>query len=266
MTIITRITRKGKDENQFGATHRRFAYDTCGMINSMCVIKILNIFERGITTMKMIYTGERVIPEIMNSRNGLLMEHIARYEYAAESVRGRVLDLGCGVGYGAEIILDLTEPNYVSEVVGVDIDENSIQYAKEMYGYLKARFHVADIRSDDLPEQLGLFDSIICFEVIEHLKEDLAVIENIFRMLQPEGELIISTPFGQGKGKPCACAYHVHQYKEEEFRALLDPFFHVEMYGQRDTVIERKQEGMKYYLMIACCKRKKNAPATAKGE
>ena len=30
------------------------------------------------------YTGERVIPALMNPKNGMLIEHIARYEFAKE--------------------------------------------------------------------------------------------------------------------------------------------------------------------------------------
>ena len=202
------------------------------------------------------YTGERVVPEIMNPRNGLLMEHIARYEFAAGFSRGRVLDLGCGAGYGTEIILDLADPDAVSEVVGVDISMESIRYARAMYGYLKAHFAVADIRDPELPERYGLFDTIICFETIEHLQEDEAVIRNIARMLKPDGLLIISTPFGRGKGEPCAAPFHVHQYKESEFVELLISNFHVNMFMQRDKVIEKRRDGVKYYLMVACCRPK----------
>jgi 2-polyprenyl-3-methyl-5-hydroxy-6-metoxy-1,4-benzoquinol methylase len=202
------------------------------------------------------YTGERVVPEIMNPRNGLLMEHIARYEFAAGLTRGRVLDLGCGAGYGTEIILDLADPDTVSEVVGIDISDESILYARDMYGYRKAHFDVADIRHPALPERYGLFDTIICFETIEHLEEDEAVVQNIARMLKPDGLLIISTPFGRGKGEPCAAPFHVHQYKESEFIELLTPDFRVDMFVQRDEVIEKRRNGVNYYLMVACCRPK----------
>ncbi|MDW7671077.1 MAG: class I SAM-dependent methyltransferase [Bacillota bacterium] len=199
------------------------------------------------------YTGERMVPELVNPRNGLLKEHIARYEFAAKTARGRILDLGCGVGYGTEILLDSQEADEISQVVGVDIDAESIEYARDMYGYRRADFRVADIRDATLPAQLGQFDTIICFEVIEHMKEEAAVISNIIRMLKPKGKLIISTPFGKGKGKPCSCPYHVHQYTENEFLEMLQTYFDVDLYVQRDTLIEKRRIGMKYYLMVACC-------------
>lgn len=199
------------------------------------------------------YTGERVIPESMNPRNGLLMEHIARYEFAAEFARGRVLDMGCGVGYGMEIILDLADDGAIKEILGLDIDQDSIAYARSMYGYQKAVFEMADARQENLGRQYGLFDTIVCFEVIEHILEEEALIRNLNQMLLPGGHLMISTPYGQGKGKPCSCPFHVHQYTEEEFLNLLSPYFNVTLYGQRDQCIEQKRATEKYYLMIAVC-------------
>ena len=150
-------------------------------------------------------------------------------------------------------LLDSLEADEISQVVGVDIDAESIEYARDMYGYRRADFRVADIRDGTLPDQLGRFDTIICFEVIEHMEEDTAVMRNIIRMLEPNGNLIISTPFGKGKGKSCGCQYHVHQYTESEFLEILLPYFDVELYVQRDSQIEKRRTGIKYYLMLACC-------------
>ncbi|RQD71525.1 MAG: class I SAM-dependent methyltransferase [Tindallia sp. MSAO_Bac2] len=202
------------------------------------------------------YTGERIVPEVMKPKNGMLKEHIARYEFASQYCYGRVLDLGCGVGYGAEILLDLDDENTIQQVVGVDFDAESIQYAKEMYGYLKTEFIQADARSQKLHQELGSFDCIICYEMIEHLLEDELVIRNIAKMLNPRGFLMISTPFGKGKGKPCASPFHVHQYLEKEFVELLEPYFDIEMYHQVDVTIEKPVPGKKYYLMLAICRNK----------
>lgn len=50
------------------------------------------------------YKGERVIPYLMSPMNGLLLEHIARYQFAIDYVQGRALDIACGVGYGVQLI------------------------------------------------------------------------------------------------------------------------------------------------------------------
>ncbi len=199
------------------------------------------------------YTGERMVPEVMNPQNGMLKEHIARYHFASAYASGRVLDLGCGVGYGTEILLDEDGDNRIERVVGLDCDPETIAYARDMYGYQKAEFFVEDIRNPKLPEKIGTFDTILCYEVIEHLYEDEAVIKNIAAMLSKNGALLISTPFGKGKGKPCASPFHVHQYNEAEFLALLAARFRVSMYHQRDITIEKPLPATKYYLMLAVC-------------
>ncbi|MEI9974184.1 MAG: hypothetical protein WDO73_20315 [Ignavibacteriota bacterium] len=48
------------------------------------------------------FTGERVIPGEVDV--DLLNEHLARYTFAARLARGkRVLDAGCGAGYGSAV-------------------------------------------------------------------------------------------------------------------------------------------------------------------
>src|SRR2546423_10425196 len=50
-------------------------------------------------------TGERTVPGVP-SENYWFRRHEAAYRFAAERIRGRVLDLGCGEGYGAAVLSD----------------------------------------------------------------------------------------------------------------------------------------------------------------
>ncbi len=198
-------------------------------------------------------TDERVIPKLMNPKSGLLKEHIARYRFAKDFVKGRVLDLACGVGYAVPILLEGDKDSVVKEYVGVDIDKDSIEYASDHYRHPKARFVVEDACNPKLYQELGLFDCIVSFETIEHLEEDYNFIKNIITMLKPGGVAVISTPFGRGRGIKCSNPYHVHQYTEPEFRYLLSPFRQVRIYHQIDECIEEPFPGKKYYLMVAVC-------------
>ncbi len=204
---------------------------------------------------KMQYTGERVIPEVMNPKNGHLLEHVARYEFAKSYCRGRVLDIACGVGYGIDILLDGPQEEKITEIVGLDVCQESIEYAKHMYGFLKATFYQQDISEENLYKKYGTFDTIISMETIEHLQDDYGFIDNLTKLLKDDGTLIISTPFGRGRGKPCGCPFHLHQYVEEEFLELLKPFKKVIMYHQIDETIEIPQADKKYYLMVAVCEK-----------
>jgi len=199
------------------------------------------------------YTGERVIPYEMNPRSGMLMEHIARYEFARQFCKGRVLDIACGVGYGSDILLE--EKPEITEYIGIDHSEKSIAYAKEHYPYLKTSYHVEDALDVNLHKKYGTFDTIVSLETIEHFEGDDIFVNNLYNLLKPDGILIISTPFGRGKDQPCSCPYHVYQYTEEEFVDVLKPFSHITMYHQIDDLIEIPKPDFKYYLMVAVCRK-----------
>ena len=48
---------------------------------------------------------------------------------------------------------------------------------------------------DELPYNDECFDVVIIGEVLEHLKKDICALNNIYRILKPEGNLIVSLPF-----------------------------------------------------------------------
>ena len=196
-------------------------------------------------------TEERVIPKKMHPENGLLIEHIARYKFASKYAQGRVLDFACGVGYGAEVLLAMGEG--IKEIVGVDIDARSIEYARITYDYPQTNFFVGDATDERVIQILGKFDTIISMETVEHIKDDYQFVHNLKKLLKEDGTLVISTPFGQGRDEECSNPYHYRQYTEEEFRDLLSSFTEVEIFCQRDDIIEKPKVDEKYYLMVAVC-------------
>lgn len=199
-------------------------------------------------------TGERVIPEFMDPMNHLLLEHIARYQFALHCVHGRVLDLSCGAGYGTHLIAKKAK-NKIDEVIGIDIDPDVIQYAKEKYYHPKSTFLVKDATDSNLPEELGGFDVIVSFETIEHIQEEEKILANYFNLLKEGGTLIVSTPFGKGRGKPCGSPFHVHQLTPEEFWVLFKGYTETFFYGQKGVLIEPPRENVHYPLGIAVCKK-----------
>ncbi|MBO8157336.1 MAG: class I SAM-dependent methyltransferase [Bacillaceae bacterium] len=199
-------------------------------------------------------TGERVIPEFMDPMNNLLLEHIARYQFALSYVHGRVLDLSCGAGYGTHMMAKKAKNN-VDEVVGIDIDPDVIKYARGKYYHPKSTFLVKNATDETLPQELGTFDVIVSFETIEHIEEEEKLLSNYYNLLKDGGTLIVSTPFGEGRGKPCGSPFHVHQLTPAEFRDLFSDYPNKEFYYQNGVLIEPPREGVYYPLGIAVCKK-----------
>ena len=173
------------------------------------------------------FTGERLIPDDPSHRD-LYWEHVARYQLASPLVAGKkVLDLGCGCGYGSDLMAEAG----ASEVLGVDSSPEAIAYAQARYQKPKLSFQIADATDTKLPEKS--FDVVVCFELIEHLAAQEKLLDEIARLLKPEGLLFISTPEA---GRPHAAEnpFHVRELTGNEFQALLaDRFPQVKLLGQR---------------------------------
>jgi SAM-dependent methyltransferase len=115
-------------------------------------------------------------------------EHMARYLWSTSFCRDmRVLDAGCGIGYGAAMLHGAG----ASEVVGVDVSETAIEIARSRVPD-GVWLEVADLV--DLPFPDDQFDRIVCFEVIEHVDHPELVLDELARVLAPGGLLLISSP------------------------------------------------------------------------
>ncbi|MCP3677122.1 MAG: class I SAM-dependent methyltransferase, partial [Deltaproteobacteria bacterium] len=94
----------------------------------------------------------------------IVYEHLHRYAYAAQFVKGkRVLDLACGEGYGSSILAE-----DAAEVVGIDRDERVIGHAASKYNRHNLSFKPGNI--EDIPFDSDEFDVVVCFEAIEHIQ------------------------------------------------------------------------------------------------
>jgi SAM-dependent methyltransferase len=167
------------------------------------------------------FTGERLIPGEVDI--DLLNEHMARYTFAMRLARGkRVLDAGCGAGYGSAALAEVAE-----HVTGVDIAADAIEYARANYQVANLTFEEASVTQ--LPFGDGAFDLVTAFEVIEHLEDWRGLLAEASRVLATGGQLIVSTPnklyYTQSRGVHGVNPFHVHEFEFEEFRAELGAIF-----------------------------------------
>lgn len=120
-----------------------------------------------------------------SSRNWLAMTINNRvFKEHARCVRGRVLDLGCGDSpYRPEML------EHADEYIGVDWEPSYHENA-----------HVdvwADL-TEGLPFGDGYADTIVSFNVLEHLPEPALFLRECHRVLKEDGTLFLTTPFMWG--------------------------------------------------------------------
>lgn len=177
------------------------------------------------------FTGEQFVPGITKQR--LVDEHVDRYEFASQFAKNKkVLDIACGTGYGSDLLSESAE-----SVIGVDVSEKSIEYAKSRFKKENTEFIEAPAQSDLFPG--NSFDLIVSFETIEHLNEvaRAAYLSNLRRWLKRDGLLILSTPnkkiVSPFRDKPIN-QFHVLEFSCQELAGELSPYFKIQkIYGQR---------------------------------
>jgi len=175
------------------------------------------------------FTGERVIPGQVT--DDLWSEHVARYAYARRyTERKRVLDAGCGTGYGsAELALS------AGSVTGLDISADAIAFARSNYLFPSLRFVVSSCTT--MPFTGNSFDLIVAFEVIEHLADYRTFLNECARVLTHSGLFIVSSPnkryYAESRGGAGPNPYHEHEFEPEEFSRELERVFqHVRIVEQ----------------------------------
>lgn len=170
------------------------------------------------------FTGERVVPGQVEP--DLWNEHLCRYHFARPLVEGRyALDVGCGTGYGAAVLA-----RSARKVLALDVSAESVAFAKKLYPESNLDFLVSDCRQ--IPLGAETVDVAVCFEVIEHLAEQAALLEEVRRVLRPDGLLVISTPnrIYYTEERKEINPFHVREFDFDEFLAFLKgSFAHVEM-------------------------------------
>lgn len=109
--------------------------------------------------------------------------HKLIYDWLSSSLT--LLDAGCSSGYATRYYQKKT-----NKAIGIDTDELAIQEAKRRYSGLT--FKVMSIENTEFVNKY--FDVVIMSDVLEHLKNDLIGINEVYRILKKGGSMIITVP------------------------------------------------------------------------
>ena len=170
-------------------------------------------------------TAERIIPEHSDSEDGRLMylRHLFAYEEVARRLPPEtlVLDIGCGEGYGTDLLA-----RRVQRAEGIDVDAAAIDHAEQTYGRDTCHYQVYD--GVCIPFPAGAFDAAVTCQVIEHVVDDTGFISDASRVLRSGGLFIVTTPnrlLRLAPGQRPWNRYHVREYAPDELHELLAPHF-----------------------------------------
>jgi len=145
--------------------------------------------------------------------------HIATYQFALKHVRGkRVLDYGCGSGYGSYMLSSIAD-----NVTAVDISKEAVNFAKSCYKSSNLVFYTISELSNEK------YDVITSFQVIEHVPDEKEYIKKLKELLNPSGYLLISTPDKSFRlfnyiQKPWN-VFHLKEYNGKDLNNLLQNYF-----------------------------------------
>ncbi|MFO7898154.1 MAG: methyltransferase domain-containing protein [Planctomycetota bacterium] len=129
--------------------------------------------------------------QVAPTLDGIRADHKARYAFACGRIPqgANVLDVACGIGYGAWMIAERSSCN---RVVGVEVNPHAVEYARKYYTSPRIEYVVADVQR--MSFQPGTFDVAVSFETIEHLEDDRAFLGRVHASLKPGGLLLCGCP------------------------------------------------------------------------
>jgi len=147
-----------------------------------------------------------------------------RFECISEMVKKAapktVLDYGCAHGH---YVMNLLKRFPDIEFVGFDINESNILAAikwaekEEKQHRFRPEFHVGTHKG--IPDEYK-FDMIIAAEILEHVPDPVEMVESLMKHLNPDGTMLISTPYGPweaiGYADHPGWRAHIHHFERRD--------------------------------------------------
>src|SRR5688500_17554155 len=126
--------------------------------------------------MAKVYTTE-ITSEEITSDNPIHQRLFKAYVVAMDHIHGDVLEVGCGEGRGASLLMQHAKTLTAVDKLRDAIGNLSVKYPDGVF--LNMNFPPLKELADNS------FDSIVSFQVVEHIENDMLFLKEINRVLKP---------------------------------------------------------------------------------
>lgn len=133
-------------------------------------------------------------------------------------LQGRILEVGCGIGNFTKILTDY------GEVFAIDIDKNHVAKATKLVAG-RAKVEFGDIEKSSKFFGGQKFDTVLCLNVLEHIKDDEKAVKNLYNLLEKGGNLILLVPAYKFLfGKIDESIGHYRRYNKQQLKKMISSF------------------------------------------
>lgn len=132
-----------------------------------------------------------------------------------ESSASKVLEIGCGVGGNVGLLSQ--SGNYL----GIDMHRPAIDYCSEKF----PQFNFQCTRVEDIPQEFSFnkFDSIYILDVLEHIDDELAILQSTQNYLTQNGKILLTVPAFEFLWSPHDdFVHHVRRYTKNRLQKTLE--------------------------------------------
>jgi SAM-dependent methyltransferase len=144
---------------------------------------------------------------------GILINNICKSLFHSLSKDRRMLDLGCGTGAILNILKEF------GHSYGIEISHEAVKYLKNK--------NIKDIIVSDankpIPCKENKFSLITCLDVLEHVDNDIRLINEMLRVCEQDGYMVITVPaFNILWSYHDEALYHKRRYSKKQLIEMLD--------------------------------------------
>lgn len=174
----------------------------------------------------------------------------------------RVLEIGCGTGNLTALFEDK------ELIMGIDIEKKWIDIAKKRLNKSNFKLACYDVTDEKITNlKKHKIDTVMCFNVLEHIKEEKKALNNMAAIIQPNGKLIVLVPaFKWLIGSLDKEINHIRRYSKKSLTKSLESsgfivekvfymnFLGVFGWGMNSLILKKKilpEKQLKFYDAIS---------------